>query len=52
MATVRLPKQGSLVVKGKRAMRTTQRRNTDDVCSGRSSRSSDEVSVMEMERRA
>jgi hypothetical protein len=49
---VRLPFKDSLVVKGKCTMETIQRQNTEVVYRGRRSRISDEVSVMEMERRA
>jgi hypothetical protein len=51
-ATVRLPFKDSLVVEGNCTMETIQRQNTEVVYRGRLSRISDEVSVMEMERRA
>ena len=49
--SLKLPPMGSLTDKGKGTTGTPRRPNTDALCRGRLTRSSDEASVMEVERR-
>jgi len=49
---IKLPPKDSQAVKGKSTMESLQRQNTEVLFRGRLSRSSDDVSVMETERRA